>query len=87
MTLDAQAAPARIYSLDILRGLMALAVVVYHTSLWTGLFAPAGNTTTMLAKLGIYGVQGFFVISGFVMVLTTRNHRSPGVNRSCSYAA
>ncbi len=44
---------------------MALAVVVYHTSLWTELFAPAGNTTTMLAKLGIYGVQGFFVISGF----------------------
>lgn len=56
---------ARIYSLDILRGLMALAVVVYHTSLWTELFAPGGSTTTMLAKLGIYGVQGFFVISGF----------------------
>ncbi|MBL0210625.1 MAG: acyltransferase [Holophagaceae bacterium] len=44
---------------------MALAVVVYHTSLWTELFAPAGGATTMLAKLGIYGVQGFFVISGF----------------------
>ncbi|MBL0312493.1 MAG: acyltransferase [Holophagaceae bacterium] len=44
---------------------MALAVVVYHTSLWTELFAPGGGTTTMLAKLGIYGVQGFFVISGF----------------------
>ena len=44
---------------------MALAVVVYHTSLWAGLFAPGGGTTTMLAKLGIYGVQGFFVISGF----------------------
>ncbi len=44
---------------------MALAVVVYHTSLWYGLFTPAGTTTTMLAKAGIYGVQGFFVISGF----------------------
>ncbi|MDE3245390.1 MAG: acyltransferase [Acidobacteriota bacterium] len=55
----------RIYALDILRGLMALAVVVYHTSLWTELFTPAGSATTMLAKLGIYGVQGFFVISGF----------------------
>lgn len=44
---------------------MALAVVVYHTSLWTELFTPAGSATTMLAKLGIYGVQGFFVISGF----------------------
>ena len=44
---------------------MALAVVVYHTSLWYSLFQPAGGTTTMLAKLGIYGVQGFFVISGF----------------------
>jgi len=60
-----QQSRTRIYSLDILRGLMALAVVVYHTSLWAELFAPAGNTTTMLAKLGIYGVQGFFVISGF----------------------
>lgn len=44
---------------------MALSVVVYHTSLWYSLFQPAGGTTTMLAKLGIYGVQGFFVISGF----------------------
>lgn len=44
---------------------MALAVVVYHTSLWAELFAPGGNLTTLLAKLGIYGVQGFFVISGF----------------------
>lgn len=44
---------------------MALAVVVYHTSLWAELFRPGGGTTTMLAKLGIYGVQGFFVISGF----------------------
>lgn len=44
---------------------MALAVVAYHTSLWTEVFAPGGSTTTMLAKLGIYGVQGFFVISGF----------------------
>ncbi len=44
---------------------MALAVVVYHTSLWADLFAPATSTTTLLAKLGIYGVQGFFVISGF----------------------
>ncbi len=44
---------------------MALAVVVYHTSLWQDLFAPASVTATTLAKLGIYGVQGFFVISGF----------------------
>jgi peptidoglycan/LPS O-acetylase OafA/YrhL len=44
---------------------MALAVVVYHTSLWAELFVPGRSTTTMLAKLGIYGVQGFFVISGF----------------------
>ena len=62
MTLDSQA--PRIYPLDILRGLMALAVVVYQRRCGRNCSRPRAHTT-MLAKLGIYGVQGFFVISGF----------------------
>ncbi len=56
---------ARIYSVDILRGLMAMAVVCYHASLWYGLFEPGTRSAMTLAKMGVYGVQGFFIISGF----------------------
>jgi len=51
--------------LDALRGLMALAVCVYHLSMWTRLFGPATRAGTTATLLGIYSVEGFFVISGF----------------------
>lgn len=56
-------APERIESLDVLRGLMALAVVVYHLGVWTHAFA--GGTRSAVIVLGIYSVEGFFIISGF----------------------
>jgi exopolysaccharide production protein ExoZ len=55
----------RIESLDILRGLMALAVAFYHFTIWYPVFQPARFVATTAAKVGHYGVEGFFIISGF----------------------
>ena len=60
----ASAVPAeRVAALDALRGLMALAVVIYHLGALTGAFS--GPLRTAVVLLGVYSVEGFFVISGF----------------------
>jgi peptidoglycan/LPS O-acetylase OafA/YrhL len=61
---EATAVPAeRVAALDALRGLMALAVVVYHLGVLTRAFS--GPLRTAVVLLGVYSVEGFFVISGF----------------------
>lgn len=67
----------KFYSLQALRGVAALLVLLFHyrfylrgddnsgTSLWDALFG-----------WGIIGVNIFFVISGFIMVYTTHHYRS-----------
>jgi peptidoglycan/LPS O-acetylase OafA/YrhL len=52
-------------SLDVLRGLMALSVAVYHMSVWTPVFTPGKAASNAVALLGVYSVEGFFIISGF----------------------
>ena len=55
----------RIFSLDILRGLVSLAILLYHYSTWD-----KGNdfidfdAANLLGRIGIYGVSIFFVLSG-----------------------
>jgi peptidoglycan/LPS O-acetylase OafA/YrhL len=64
-------APFRLDGLDALRGLMVLAVTAYHLSVWFGVF-PSGSQANMdLAKLGNYGVAGFFMMSGFLLFRLT----------------
>lgn len=53
----------RVASLDALRGLMALAVAVYHLGVWTRAFS--GGARSAVVILGAYSVEGFFLISGF----------------------
>jgi len=55
----------RIESLDILRGLMALAVAFYHFTIWYPVFQPGRFMAYTSAKAGNYAVEGFFIISGF----------------------
>jgi peptidoglycan/LPS O-acetylase OafA/YrhL len=50
------------HAVDGLRGLMALAVVIYHMTVWTRAGGEPLRTLSIVA--GIYSVQGFFVISG-----------------------
>lgn len=72
----ALATPApRLPALDALRGLMALAVAVYHLSTWTHIVKLGTRANTAVALLGLYSVQGFFVISGFCFFYLYREAR------------
>lgn len=50
-------------ALDVLRGVMALCVALYHLAVWTRAFE--GGARDAVIVLGIYSVEGFFLISGF----------------------
>jgi exopolysaccharide production protein ExoZ len=56
---------AHVASVDALRGLLALSVAVYHFASWSQLFGKGTAASSSVAVLGIYSVEGFFVISGF----------------------
>jgi len=56
-------AAERVESLDMLRGLMALCVAIYHLAVWTR--AVGGGARSLVVVLGVYSVEGFFLISGF----------------------
>jgi len=55
---------SRLESLDWLRGLLALSIMVYHLTGWK-LYQPASDE--LLGRLGIYGVSMFFILSGLAM--------------------
>jgi peptidoglycan/LPS O-acetylase OafA/YrhL len=66
----------RIVELDSLRGLAALAVALYHyTRRYDELY---GHEPGLLASLpwGNYGVQVFFIISGFVILMSVQRSKS-----------
>jgi len=56
----------RIDSLDWLRGILAFAIMLFHLTLWQ-LGSP--ETSSLLGRLGIYGVSMFFVLSGLSMAI------------------
>lgn len=67
----------RIAELDGLRGLAALAVVMFH---FTGIYhRDIGHSGdyVLTGRFGDYGVKVFFVISGFVILMTLARTRHP----------
>lgn len=56
----------RVNSLDYLRGLMAILIMVYHYFTWT--FSPY-DSSTFLGIFGVYGVSTFYVLSGLTLYL------------------
>lgn len=65
----------RLAEIDALRGVAALAVVMFHfTTRFMELYAPAG-TPSFTAPNGHYGVNLFFIISGFVIFMTLERTR------------
>ena len=69
----------RFYELDILRFLAALAVVFFHYTFLNATeskFVPVYPVLGDAFKYGYLGVELFFIISGFVILLTTMN-KSP----------
>lgn len=67
----------RLAEVDALRGVAALAVVLFHyTTRFVDLYAPTA-TPSFAVPLGHYGVNLFFIISGFVIFMTlSRTQRS-----------
>lgn len=61
----------RLPGLDALRGLLVLAVVLYHFTVWFGLCASGTPANMAYAKAGNYGVSAFFILSGFLLVRTS----------------
>lgn len=58
----------RVYTIDYLRGILALLVMVYHFSIWEKLFVP--DAASALTRNALYGVSLFFIISGFSLTLS-----------------
>ncbi len=56
----------RLFSLDYLRGLAALSIMIYHFVSWSFGHLDASST---LGRLGIYGVSIFYVLSGLTLYL------------------
>ena len=62
-------------NIQILRAVAALAVVFYHTGIETSELCKASGWECKLGDwLGALGVSLFFIISGFIMVVTSWNH-------------
>lgn len=64
-----------IKSLQILRGVAALLVVLYHAT-DPGVL-PQSMDSWVLCRVGSIGVNLFFIISGFIMYHVTDNHSNP----------
>jgi len=56
----------RVESLDYLRGIMAVSVMLYHYFSWS--FGTLGSET-LLGKLGIYAVSIFYILSGLSLAI------------------
>lgn len=56
----------RVESLDWLRGLMALSIMIYHLCGWY-FYQP--DSSHFLGRMGIYGVSVFFILSGLSMAI------------------
>ncbi len=67
---------ARLAELDALRGIAALAVVLFHYTVKAPEILPRVATVDHGFVLGNYGVQLFFAISGFVIFMTLERTKS-----------
>ena len=70
----------RITEIDALRGIAALFVVLYHYTFHYGrrFGHLSSDYNTEIFSYGHYGVQLFFIISGFVIFMSVRRGRSAG---------
>lgn len=67
----------RLLEVDALRGLAAMSVVLFHyTTRFTELFKP-NEVPTVSLPFGHYGVNLFFIISGFVIFMTLEKTNRP----------
>lgn len=60
----------RLQTLDIVRGLAALAVVLFHYTMIMPQFVPGVARVPLTNPYGLYGVHLFFIVSGFVILMS-----------------
>ena len=74
-----KAAPSqhRLVELDVLRGLAALCVVLFHYSVRYGQLYNTAEAPALAMTRGYLGVEFFFCISGFVIFMTLERTRRP----------
>ncbi len=60
----------RVNSIDYLRGLMAISILLYHFTSWT---IGVPQSETILGRLGIYGVSIFYIVSGMSMYISYKS--------------
>lgn len=73
----------RVDSIDHLRGILAVTIMVYHYTAWS--FPNWMNPGGLLSVLGYYGVSAFFIISGMSLAIAYRNRISTGSDVSSFY--
>ncbi|WP_185173391.1 acyltransferase [Rothia nasimurium] len=73
---DILGASGRFKALDGLRGLAVLAVVVYHFGTPFNTYYPSDETAPYAFTLGELGVQLFFIISGFVILMSAAHGKT-----------
>lgn len=56
----------RYFSLDVLRGMAAFGIMIYHYATWTFGHFQASNP---LGRFGVYGVSIFYILSGLTLTL------------------
>jgi peptidoglycan/LPS O-acetylase OafA/YrhL len=66
----------RIKGLDGLRGVAAMSVLLFHYTVVYGLLIEPLGPLPFVAPYGRHGVELFFIISGFVILMTVENSRS-----------
>lgn len=63
----------RLYSLDYLRGLAALGIMIYHYS--SGICSRSADT--FMGRLGVYGVAVFYILSGLTLFHVYHENMTP----------
>jgi exopolysaccharide production protein ExoZ len=67
----------RLHTLDYLRGLSALGIMIYHFSMWAfGIFSP----DSFMGKWGVYGVGIFYILSGLTLFHVYYNRMRPSAD-------
>ena len=74
---SAKGSGPRLFAVDALRGIAAMAVVLFHyTTRYVELYGGVGSPSISFPQ-GHYGVNLFFIISGFVIFMTLEKTRQP----------
>ncbi|WP_280041931.1 acyltransferase [Pseudomonas sp. Hg5Tf] len=60
----------RIRSIDFMRGIMALSVLIYHFTGWT---TGVLDSSSVIGRLGIYAVSTFYVVSGISLYIVYKD--------------